>query len=370
MVCIAVCLLILVLRKPPAGDNHAQIQGASPAEVAEPQAPPATPARITISAATFQTARSTVVAPAPDSQDSSVVATVAKVEVPAPTPSLPAGGFLPRNLSGQTPVDPPGGFGTITIKGADTLVILARTWGDLFTRTHPGVKIQVMEGGSGAGFASLQNGTADIAESAREIKPSEVEACMKAFGSKPTEYIVAIDGVGVFVKEANPVQELTLDQLAAIFTGTIKNWNAVGGEDLPITLYSLENSSGAYESFRERVLRGRDVAASAQIEQGTQQLVQSIVNDKSGIGFGVAHSIKGSRPLGVKVDATSPAILPTRETVLNKTYPIRRELYNYVNPAHDKGVIHAYLNYIRSADGQSIVGWASFYPLPVELQSK
>src|ERR1700749_3197498 len=97
--------------------------------------------------------------------------------------------------------------------------------------THPDVKIQVTGGGSGVGYAALQNQGTDIADASRQIKAKEKEACIKTFGKVPREYKVAIDGLSVYVNNANPVKDLNLEQLAGIFTGEIKNWKEVGGKD-------------------------------------------------------------------------------------------------------------------------------------------
>src|SRR4051795_2007537 len=120
--------------------------------------------------------------------------------------------------------------GTVTVKGSDTLVILAQKWAEVYMSKHPEVKIQVSGGGSGVGFAALQNQNTDIADASRPIKPAEVAACVRAFGKRPTEYKVAVDGLSVYVNKDNPVKELDLDQLAGIFTGKIKNWKEVGGK--------------------------------------------------------------------------------------------------------------------------------------------
>ncbi|HZV36596.1 MAG TPA: phosphate ABC transporter substrate-binding protein [Verrucomicrobiae bacterium] len=260
--------------------------------------------------------------------------------------------------------------GNITVKGSDTLVILAQKWAEVYMGEHPDVKIEVNGGGSGVGFAALQNQEVDIADASRKIKPTEVMACVKAFGKRPTEYKVALDGLSVYVNDANPVKELTLEQLKDIFTGKVKNWKDVGGDDAPITVYSRENSSGTYEFFKEHVLKGQDFTASAQTQQGTAILLQSIARDKNGIGYGGAAYGGGARAVGVKKDADSKAIEPSLETVVNGTYPIWRYLYNYVNPALDKGEIRAYLNWIRSPDGQKIVKEIGYYPLPADLQTK
>jgi phosphate transport system substrate-binding protein len=260
--------------------------------------------------------------------------------------------------------------GDITIKGSDTLVILAQKWAETYMNKHPGVKIQVGGGGSGVGFAALQEQSTDIADASRPIKPDEKMACLKAFKKVPTEYRVAVDGLSIYVHKDNPVKELTVEQLADIFTGKITNWKQVGGKDMPIRLYSRENSSGTYDFFKEHVLKGRDFAASAQTMQGTAQVLQSVANDPKGIGYGGAAYGAGARALAIKKTAGSPAVEPTQETVLNQTYPIWRYLYNYVNPALDKGEIAAYLRWIRSDEGQKIVQEVGYYPLPADSRTK
>src|SRR5262245_34187934 len=131
--------------------------------------------------------------------------------------------------------------GSITVKGSDTLVILAQKWAEVYMGKNAGVKIQVTGGGSGTGFAALQNQTTDLCDASRKIKAKEIEGCIKAFGKRPTEYKVAVDGLSVYVCADNAVKELSLEQIEGIFTGKIKNWKEVGGADAPITVYSREN---------------------------------------------------------------------------------------------------------------------------------
>ena len=140
--------------------------------------------------------------------------------------------------------------GNITVKGSDTLVILAQKWAEVYMGQHSDVKIQVTGGGSGIGFAALQNQTTDLCDASRKAKPAEIANCIKAFGKRPTEYKVALDGLSVYVNPENSLKELTVAQLADIFTAKVKNWKEVGGPDAPITLYSRENSSGTYEFFK------------------------------------------------------------------------------------------------------------------------
>lgn len=257
---------------------------------------------------------------------------------------------------------------TITVKGSDTLVILAQKWAEVYMSRTPGATIQVSGGGSGVGFAALQNQTTDLANASRKIKAKEIESCIRAFGKRPTEYKVCLDGLSVYVNAGNPIKELTVDQLDAIFSGKIRNWNQVGGPNSPITLYSRENSSGTYEFFKDHVLKGKDFAASAQTMPGTAAVLQSVAKDKNGIGYGGAAYGAGAKHLAIKKEAGSPAIEPSEETVVNGTYPIWRYLYIYVNPALDKNEIAQYLNWIRSDEGQKIVKDVGYYPLPAKLR--
>src|SRR5690348_13297091 len=95
--------------------------------------------------------------------------------------------------------------GTITVKGSDTMVILAQKWAQTYMSKHPDTQIQVVGGGSGTGFAALQKQETDLCNASRKIKPKEMEGCIKAFYKKPTEYRVCLDGLAVYVADGNPV---------------------------------------------------------------------------------------------------------------------------------------------------------------------
>jgi phosphate transport system substrate-binding protein len=260
--------------------------------------------------------------------------------------------------------------GNITVKGSDTLVILAQKWAEVYHGLHTNVEVNVSGGGSGVGFAALQNQTTDLCDASRKIKAAELQKCIAVFGGKrPTEYKVAVDGLSIYVNSDNPINELTVAQLADIFTGKIKSWKVLGGPDMPITLYSRENSSGTYDFFKEHILKGADFAASAQTMPGTAAILQAVTKDKGGIGYGGAAYGAGAKHLLIKKDDSSPAIDPTEENIINGTYPIWRYLYVYVNPALDKGEIAAYLNWIRGDDGQKIVKDVGYFPLPKNLRN-
>jgi phosphate transport system substrate-binding protein len=260
--------------------------------------------------------------------------------------------------------------GSITVKGSDTMVILAQKWAEVYMGSHAGTKIQVTGGGTGTGFAALQNQSTDLCDASRKIKSAEIANCMKAFGKRPTEYKVAVDGLSVYVSAENSVKELSLEQLENIFTGKIRNWKDVDGVDAPITVYSRENSSGTYEFFKEHVLKGKDFAASAQTMPGTAAVLQAVAKDKNGIGYGGAAYGAGARHLAIKATGDSAAIEPTEENVVSQKYPIWRYLYIYLNPALDKGEVASYLKWIRSEDGQKVVKDVGYFAIPATLREK
>ncbi|GDY19101.1 phosphate-binding protein [Verrucomicrobiota bacterium] len=256
----------------------------------------------------------------------------------------------------------------ITVKGSDTLVVLAQKWAEAYMAKSPTTKIQVTGGGTGTGFAALQNKSTDLCNASRKIKSAEQANCIKAFGKRPTEYKVCLDGLSVYVSADNPVKELTVAQVADIFSGKTKNWKQVGGLDAPITVYSRENSSGTYEFFKEHVLQGKDFAASAQTMPGTASVLQAVAKDKHGIGYGGAAYGAGAKHLAIKKDDTTAAIEPTEENVVKGLYPIWRYLFVYVNPALDKGDIAKYLTWLRGDEGQKIVKDVGYFPLPKTLR--
>ncbi len=258
--------------------------------------------------------------------------------------------------------------GNVTSKGSDTMVILAQKWAETYMSKNSGTKIQVTGGGTGTGFAALQNQTTDLCNASRKIRAKEIETCIKAFGKRPTEYKVALDGLSVYTHNSNPIKELSLEQLELVFTGKIRNWKQLGGADAPIVVYSRENSSGTYEFFKEHVLKGKDFAANAQTMPGTAAVLQAVAKEKNGIGYGGAAYGEGAKHLAIKKDDGSPALDPTEENVVKGLYPISRYLFIYINPALDKGEAAAYLKWIRSEDGQKVVKDVGYFPLPKNLR--
>jgi phosphate transport system substrate-binding protein len=252
--------------------------------------------------------------------------------------------------------------GDVTVKGSDTMVILGQRWAEEYMKKNPGSTIQVTGGGSGTGISALINGTTDICQASRAMKPAEKEKLRERFATTGVEIPVAKDGLSLYVNSANPLNELTMDQAKQIFTGKVTNWKDLGGADSKIILYSRENSSGTYVFFKEHVLQNADFSPRAQNMPGTAAVVNAVGKEKFSIGYGGAAYSKGIKILKVKKDAGSPAIAPDKTTVQNGTYALSRPLFFYVRnkPAGD---IKAFIDWVLGADGQALVEKIGYFPL-------
>jgi phosphate transport system substrate-binding protein len=249
----------------------------------------------------------------------------------------------------------------ITVKGSDTMVILAQKWAELYMKSNQSASIQVTGGGSGIGITALINGTTDICNASRPMKQTEIEKLKARYNTLGVEIKCAKDGVTIFLNEANKVQELTLKQLSDIYTGKIRNWKDVGGNDAEIRLYGRENSSGTYTYFHDEVVMA-DYAANTQSLPGTAAVVNAVKKDVNGIGYGGAAYAVGVKYAKVKKDANSPAYVPSTETIAKDQYPITRYLYMYLRN-RPTGETKKYVDWILSAEGQRVVAEVGYFPV-------
>lgn len=253
------------------------------------------------------------------------------------------------------------GQSKITVKGSDTMVILAQKWAELYMKNNKSTVVQVTGGGSGVGITALINGTTDICNSSRPMKPAEIEKLKARYNTLGVEIACAKDGVTVFLNEANKVNNLTLKQLSDIYQGKIRNWKEVGGDDAEIRLYGRENSSGTYTYFHDEVVKG-DYAATVQSLPGTAAVVNAVKKDVNGIGYGGAAYSVGVKHALISKDAKSQGYFPTPESIAKNEYPITRYLYMYLRN-RPTGEIKKYIDWILSPEGQSIVTEVGYFPV-------
>ena len=249
----------------------------------------------------------------------------------------------------------------ITVKGSDTMVILAQKWAEVYMKSHPEAVVQVTGGGSGTGISALINGATDICNSSRPMKQTEMDKLKDRYASLGVEIPCAKDGITIFLNESNPVKELSLKQLSNIFSGKTRNWKEVGGPDEDIKLYGRENSSGTYVFFKDNVVK-TDYAASCQTLPGTAAVVNAVSKDKFGIGYGGAAYAAGVKHCAVKKDDKSTAYLANAETIKSGQYPITRYLYMYLCN-RPKGEVKLYIDWILSAEGQKLVTEIGYFPV-------
>jgi phosphate transport system substrate-binding protein len=273
--------------------------------------------------------------------------------------------FLSLTSSGETS---PSTTKTIENKGSDTIVNLALAWAERYQQLYPEVRISVTGGGSGTGIAALINGTVDIANASRQIKPEEKEAA-QANGVEPIEFVIARDAIAVIVNPNNPVDQLTLPQISAIYSGKINNWTEVGGEDRPIVRLSRETNSGTHVYFLEQVLRLGDKQNKTLFSPDTLLLPSSegisaeIRQNPNAIGYdGLGYVTEDMKVLAIARDEQGPFVLPSVETVNSGEYPISRDLYMYTNGT-PTGIVKTYLEWILSPEAQTIVTELGFVPI-------
>ena len=261
--------------------------------------------------------------------------------------------------------------GSFNVIGSNTVTPLTAVWAEDFMKTNPKVNIAVSGPGSGAGIAALINGTTVICQASREIKQKEIDEA-KANGVEPYEIQVATDALPVIVHPSNPVSELTIAQLSAIFTNQITNWTEVGGNDAPIVVISRDTNSGTHVFFKEQVvqMKGLDTE-NEELEYGPEVLflpsteggVTETANNPNTIFYpGLGYLNDTVKPLAIKKTADDAAVLPSIETALDGTYPVARPLLYYTN-GEPAGVIKAFVDYCLSSEGQAKVTNIGYVPL-------
>ncbi len=262
--------------------------------------------------------------------------------------------------------------GTKTIiknKGSDTIVNLAQAWAEEYSNDK--VSIEVSGGGSGTGIASLINGTVNIANCSRQIKDKEKQQAIDNTGKEPIEFIVGYDALAVYVHKENPIDKITIPQLAEIYgeDGTITRWDNLGvvnsgcSSDKIIRI-SRQSNSGTYFYFREALLgKERDFELGSLDLHGSKDVVEVVGRTLCAIGYsGMGYTTDHVKMLKVATELDAPYYAPNLENVLTKSYPIARPLYMY-SLGEPTGEAKAYLDWILSPEGQKIVEERGFVPL-------
>ncbi len=275
--------------------------------------------------------------------------------------------------------------GSVSSIGSDTLNNLMTLWAEGFKKEYPNVKVQIEGKGSSTAPPALISGTAQLGPMSRQMKPTEIDEFEKKFGYKPTAVPVALDGLAVYVNKDNPLEQLTLQQVDAIFSKSrnggypreILTWGDLGlkGEwaSKPISLYGRNSASGTYGYFKEHALFKGDYKDTVKEQPGSASVVQGITEDRFGMGYsGIGYKTSGVKALKIAAKEGAAYFGTTYEEVASGDYTLARFLYVYINKAPNQTLdplVREFVKYTVSRQGQEIVVKDGYLPLSGRLIS-
>ncbi|UCG14766.1 MAG: phosphate ABC transporter substrate-binding protein [Deltaproteobacteria bacterium] len=266
----------------------------------------------------------------------------------------------------------PSGKAVIQNMGSDTMVNLAQAWAEEYAKINSLVSVEVSGGGSGTGIAALINGTVDIANCSRQMKAEEIARAKKNTGQEPQQFVVGYDALAVYIHKDNPLDQITVEQLADIYGegGKLTRWSQLGINNAAcvndeIIRVSRQSNSGTYHYFREALLgKQRDFKLGSRDLHGSKDVVELVERTPCAIGYsGMGYATERVKKLKVAKKSGDPVYGPSVETALNGTYPIARPLYMY-SLGEPAGEVNKYLEWIYSDVGQGIVQQSGYVPLP------
>lgn len=282
--------------------------------------------------------------------------------------------------------------GSLNSVGSDSMNNLMTLWGEGFAKYYPNVKIQVEGKGSSTAPAALIAGTAQLGPMSRPMKEEEIDKFEKKFGYKPAEYRTSIDALAVYVNKDNPIKEMTMEQVDAVFSSTrlggnsdITRWGQLGltGEwaNRPVSLYGRNSASGTYGFFKEVALFKGDYKSSVKEQPGSAAVVQGVTEDIGGIGYsGIGYRTSGVKmvPLSKKQPqsalkrATQKLVFyePSYENALKGNYPLSRFMYVYINQKPNEPLdplVREFMRFIFTKEGQEVVVKDGYDPLTAKM---
>jgi phosphate transport system substrate-binding protein len=266
-----------------------------------------------------------------------------------------------KNQGADTGENPPADqvTGTVVTAGSTSVQPLSEELAAAFMDGNSGITVEVQGGGSGQGIKAIQEKIADFGALSREVKDEEKASVTK-------EIVIAKDGVAVVVNPDSTVENLTIEQIKKIYTGEIKNWKEVGGEDAPIVVVSREEGSGTRGAFTEITkVAGKNDAGEevdnttkeALVQGSTGAVMQTVATTPNTIGYVSLGSLSDT----VKA-VTVEGVAPSAETVLSGEYKISRP-FLYVAGGELSKAAQMYIDFVLGAEGQAIVEESGFIPV-------
>lgn len=233
------------------------------------------------------------------------------------------------------------------------------------------IEIELFSHGSSTGFKDLLSEKADIAMSSRQIKQKEKQALKSLYPSitsDVTEHVIAFDALAIILHPDNPIEQLTIAQLAQIYSGEVSNWKVLGGLDQPISVNARDNNSGTYDTFKSLVLKPNEVtlAEFARRFESSAELTQVVTNDIAAVGFvGVSHTA-ASKVVAISESESSVAVIPDEHTIGTEDYPLSRKLFLYLPIEINNGLATEFVDFSQSTKGQRLAkrsNLVSYFPI-------
>ena len=284
-------------------------------------------------------------------------------------------------ILGYEPVS--GISGNLSSAGSDTLANLMTLWAEQFKRYYPGVNIQIQAAGSSTAPIALTEQTANLGPMSRAMKLNEIRAFQARFGYPPTAIPVALDAVALYVNKDNPLPGLTIAQIDALFSATlrcgeglaIQRWGQVGlsggWQERDIQLFGRNSVSGTYGYFKQVALCNGDFRSTVNEQPGSGSVVQSVSASLNGIGYsGIGYRTSSVRAVPVAQGEGGEFVEATMEASIAGRYPLSRYLLIYVNKAPGQPLAPLEREFVRlvlSNDGQQTVAKDGYIPLPDSL---
>ncbi|MBN1499918.1 MAG: phosphate ABC transporter substrate-binding protein [Spirochaetes bacterium] len=245
----------------------------------------------------------------------------------------------------------------VIIKGSTTVLPIAQKCAEAFRKVDSNITLSISGSGSGDGIKAIIEGSCDIANASRDMKDSEKSAAATA-GKKIEKHVVAIDMITPIVHPSNKIKNLTIDQLKAIYKGEIKNWKELGGQDMNIVVVSRDSSSGTFEVWEEKVMKGTKVLPAALLQASNGAVVSTVANNPKAIGY-IGFGYLNSSINGVSVNSIEPSL----ENGKAGKFPLSRELYMFTDRNTASKSAMKFINFVKSSEGQKLVSESGFIGL-------
>ncbi len=276
--------------------------------------------------------------------------------------------------------------GNLSSVGSDTLANLMTLWAEDFKRIYPNVNVQIQAAGSSTAPPALTESTSNFGPMSRKMKDKELEAFEKRHGYKPTAVPVAIDALAVFVNKDNPIKGLTMAEVDAIFSSTlkcgadseVKTWGDIGlsgsWTNRSVQLYGRNSVSGTYGYFKKKALCKGDFKNSVNEQPGSASVVQSVSASLNGIGYsGIGYKTSSVRTVALAKKEGQAFVEATPLNAVDGSYPLSRFLYVYVNKQPNKPLSpleREFVKLVLSKQGQEVVVKDGYIPLPGKVVDK